>query len=216
MPDPIPITCPEWEYESVPNFDLILRSRAKSALDIIRKSQPSQLLTRIKDTRPVHQQFFRDLTPPTTPYYAGNYRGQNILCLKDYQVRIKSDPRVGHHPSLVLSDMATLAVEIEGALRECDLVWTVPNAVFSAAEKLTKIVTVAVAVFVYFLEIHPYANGNGHAAQFILIAALARHGVYISRWQMHPRPSDPPYSDAIVAYRSGNRGPLERFVLGCI
>ncbi len=92
MPDPIPITCPEWEYESVPNFDLVLRSRAKSALDIIRKSQPSQLLTRIKDTRPVHQQFFRDLTPPTTPYYAGNYRGQNILCLKDYQVRIKMTP----------------------------------------------------------------------------------------------------------------------------
>lgn len=132
---------------------MVLRSRAKSALDIIRKSQPSQLLTRINDTRPVHQQFFRDLTPPTT--YAENYRGQNILCLKDYQVRTKSDPRVGHHPSLVLSDMATLAVEIEGALRECDLVWTVPNAVFSAAEKLTKIVTVAVPSSSIFLTFTP-------------------------------------------------------------
>jgi fido (protein-threonine AMPylation protein) len=112
--------------------------------------------------------------------------------------------------------MALLAGDIEGALNDCDVVWMVPNAVFSAAEKLTKVVRVAVAIFVYFLEIHPYANGNGHAARFILIAALARHGIFLRRWQLHPRPQDPPYNDAIAEYRSGNRGLLERFVLSCI
>jgi len=179
-------------------------------------STPSHLLNRIKDTRPVHEQFFRGLTPPNTPYYAGNYRGEGFFCLKDYRVQIRSDPRVGHPPNVVVREMAALAVDIEDALRQCDFVWTVPNSIFSQSEKLAKVVSVAVAIFVYFLEIHPYANGNGHAARFILIAALARHGIYISRWQIDPRPSDPPYSKAIRDYRSGIRGPLERFVLSCI
>jgi len=71
-------------------------------------------------------------------------------------------------------------------------------------------------VFVYFLEIHPYANGNGHLARFFLIGYLARYGVFLARWPMHPRPSDPPYSDLIRRYRRGDRNSLERFVMSCI
>ena len=33
---------------------------------------------------------------------------------------------------------------------------------FGAAQKLYRVVEIATALFVYFLEIHPYANGNGH------------------------------------------------------
>lgn len=169
-----------------------------------------------KDTRTVHSQYFRGLTPPSTPYYAGNYRGQDFPCLKNYGVRIPSDPRVGHQPQFVPRNMAALAVQIERALTQCDLIWAAPDHLISPAEKLAKVVRAAAAVFVYFLEIHPYANGNGHAGRFILIAVLARHGVNMRRWHMDPRPPDPPYGVAIAAYRSGQTGLLERFVLSCI
>lgn len=212
----LPVLCPNWEYQDVTGFDLLLRARTKSAMLRIRESTPSQLLDRIKNTRPVHGQYFRDLTPATTPYYAGNYRGQNELCLRGYEVHIPGDTRVGHHPSVVVPEMGSLALSIEDALRECDVLWIVPEAAISAAEKLAKIVSAAVAIFVYFFEIHPYANGNGHMARFLLVAILARHKVFLSRWQIHPRPQDPPYTDAIAQYRLGNRAYLERFVLNCI
>jgi hypothetical protein len=154
----LPVLCPNWEYQDAPGFDLLLRARTKSAMLRIRESAPSQLLDRAKNTRPVHGQYFRDLTPATTPYYAGNYRGQNELCLREYEVHIAGDPLVGHHPSVVVPEMVSLA----------------------------------------------------------LVAILARHQVFLRRWQIHPRPQDPPYSDAIAQYRLGNRAYLERFVLNCI
>jgi hypothetical protein len=140
---------------------------------------------------------------------------QSAFCVRlRTPAEFKGDHRVGHRANVVLAEMAALAANIERALADCDVTWTVPNAVMSPAEKLARVVSVGVAIFVYFLEIHPYANGNGHAARFL----LARHGVFLRRWQMHPRPQDPPYSLAIAAYRNGDRdrGILERFVLSCL
>lgn len=216
VPIVTPITCPEWEYADLPGYDAVLKERTRGSLEVIRRSSPRRLADNIKDTRTVHGQYFDGLTPPSTPYYAGNYRGQDFLCLRNASVRILADPKVGHPPEAVIQNMAVLAGDITHALAECDVAWKVPNAVVSEIEKLTKVVSVATAIFVYFLEIHPYINGNGHAARFILIATLARHGIFLRRWAMHPRPADPPYGAAIRQYRSGDRGPLERFVLSCL
>lgn len=211
-----PVECPFWEYDKIPGHDQLLYERTKSTLEIIARLAPAELLLRVKDTRSVHGSYFRDLTPPATPYYAGNYRGADYLCLRSYEVQIKGDNRVGHPASMVAQRMLTLASDIEEALRACEIARVVPNSILSPLDKLAKTVDAATAIFVYFLEIHPYANGNGHAARFILTAILARYGIVMRRWRMHPRPSDPPYTDAIRLYRSGYREPLVRFVLGCI
>lgn len=208
--------CPEWEYDKVAGFKSILAARAKSLLVPLRSGNPDDVMAVSKDTRPLHGVYFSGLTPPGFDYYGGHFRGEDFLCLLDYEVQIRSDHRVGHPPRSVPDKMAALATDIDNAIQECDIAWGVPNVVFSPAEKLIRIVRVAAAIFVYFLEIHPYANGNGHMARFILIALLARYRVYPARWPIHPRPADPPYSELIARYRSGEKALFERFVLECI
>jgi len=212
----IETACPEWDYAKISGYDALLRARTKSALIKLRSISRDRVNSLIKDTRLVHEQYFRDLTPPTDPYYAGHYRGEPHRCLRDYRVGVPGDPRVGRAPEKVLQSMADLGPQIEDALTQSALMWRVPNAVFSPAEKLSRLVGVASAVFVYFLEIHPYANGNGHMARFILISILSCFDVFLSRWMIHPRPPDPPYTELITRYRSGDRSPLEQFILGCL
>jgi Fic family protein len=78
------------------------------------------------------------------------------------------------------------------------------------------VVVVACMVFELFLRIHPYANGNGHAARFCTWAILGAFGYWPERWPIEPRPPDPPYTQLLVDYRNGNRVPLERYLLSCI
>ncbi|MFC5351466.1 MULTISPECIES: Fic family protein [Azospirillum] len=105
---------------------------------------------------------------------------------------------------------------MDEAVQSVDVAWAANNQVFSKAEKLYRSVRTVAALFVYFLEVHPYANGNGHMARFILIALLRRYGLFLSRWPIHPRPADPPYSKCIALYRDGHPIHLEKFILNCI
>ena len=213
----LPIGCPAWEYKAIPGHDNLLVQRNTTALAKLATADPREVREFLKDTRPFHGQLFRDLTPEGYPYYAGNYRGQHFHCLKHYTVRIASDPRVGHSPDQVWQSMVTFASRAESVWNELAVLISVPRVWMTPAEKLVRSIEIAVALFVYFLEIHPYANGNGHAARIVLIALLSCYGVRLSaRWPIHPRPNDPPYSDFIQKYRSGQRVPLVRFVLDCI
>ena len=84
-------------------------------------------------------------------------------------------------------------------------------------DKLVRYAEVATALIVYFLEIHPFANGNGHTARFLLLALFARQNIFpTNAWPIHPRPADPPYSDLIKRYRRGDRDPLVEFVLAAL
>jgi hypothetical protein len=208
--------CPPWEYKDVQGYDGILAQRAMSALIQLRSLSPAQRLTIIKDTRPVHKPYFLGLTPTGFDYYAGHYRGENFICLKDARVQIRDDPSVGHPPDRIADDMAVLANDLMQTIGEGDIVWAANNLVLAHAEKLYRVTQLGVAVFVYFLQIHPFINGNGHMARFLLIAFLSWYGVFLSKWPLHPRPQDPPYSELIKRYRLGDRRSLEHFVLSCI
>jgi Fic family protein len=123
---------------------------------------------------------------------------------------------VGHPPDRVVTDLEVFATDFADVVSDSDFVWGINNKVVSPAEKLYRIIQLGVAMFVYFLQIHPYANGNGHLARFFLIAYLARYNVFLASWPMHPRPQDPPYSELIRRYRRGDKSSLEKFVLSCI
>jgi hypothetical protein len=212
----ITVKCPSWDYETVADWNSILAARSKAALVRLRQLSPERRIALGRDGRPVHGQYFAGLTPPGCAYYAGHYRGEDFTCLKDYRVIIQGDPFVGHAPDRVQTDMEIYAADFVQVVADGDFVWAVNNTVVSPAEKLYRIVQLGVAVFVYFLQIHPYANGNGHLARFFLIAFLARYNIYLARWPLHPRPQDPPYSELIRRYRRGDRASLEHFVLSCI
>jgi fido (protein-threonine AMPylation protein) len=208
--------CPEWEYDKVPGHERILFWRSIEILIKLRSGDPRRALIAAQDTRTLHRNLFDGLTPLGFDYYAGHYRGEDFLCLRECEVRIRNDPRVGHPAAVVPDQMRLMAAEVVNVAEHRDILYAVNSRVVGEAEKLACLIEVAAALFVYFLEIHPYANGNGHVGRFLLITLLCRYGIFPARWPLHPRPQDPPYSELISRYRSGDRKSLERYILSCL
>jgi hypothetical protein len=201
-----PLDCPEWEYNGHPNRGLISVRIADIVFDL--RTEAKSTLTVAADTRESHRAVFHDLVPVRYEYYAGHYRGELFRCLRFYSVGIQGDPRVGATPDTVKFLMTELGATIRAALLALD-----GNVLLPDREKLRYIVVCACQVFVHFLTIHPYANGNGHMGRLVVWSILGRYGHWPNRWTIEPRPPDPPYSELIVRYRNGDREPLERYIV---
>ncbi len=108
-------------------------------------------------------------------------------------------------------------MRLDQAMRLVLALLAIPTKDVSDAQKLVHHVQVVVALFVDFLEIHPYANGNGHMGRLIVLLLLAQRDIFPTRsWNIDPRPADPPYSNLISRYRSGDQEPLVKFVLDAL
>jgi hypothetical protein len=213
---PQPVDCPGWEYNTIPGYDAVLKTRNTELLNLIRAADPADAESAAKDTRSFHREYFTDLTPDGFDYYAGNYRGDNFRCLLNYEVYIRGDPRVGHAPNAIQAEMQEFSDLIAEIFRQLDMIWSADDGTYSQEWKLHRSIQLAAYAFVLFLEIHPYANGNGHMGRLLVIAILARYNVFFSSWAVHPRPIDPPYTLLIASYRAGNTTGLELFLLSCL
>jgi hypothetical protein len=205
--------CPAWEYNGLPQRQAVLTAAAADLLADLMTAAIDSLAIAC-DTRPAHERLFRQLTPPGVDYYAGHYRGEAFYCLEEYTVQVPHDPRVGAPPDRVASEMAQMSSFILQRLLLLDIAVRDPK--LTAGRRVQLAVAIAACVFELFLRIHPYANGNGHAARFCVWAILGRYGLWPRKWPIEPRPTDPPYTPAIVEYRNGNAEPLETMLLHCI
>ena len=207
-----PADCPrEWEHDKSPHRDqLLVPSVTRVLVALYRGGLDTFSLS--CDTRPIHLQLFERLTPPACEYFAGHYRGEDYKCLRFCEVEIQSDASVGCPSSRVLNVMGQLASAIATSLRSLDEGHKTPNSQLSAEQKLLFVVACACRMFELFLRIHPYVNGNGHAARFLVWAILGRYGYWPKRWPLHPRPNEP-YIDLIRRYRNGDMEPLEKFMV---
>lgn len=202
-----PADCPEWEYNSHPQRRALVPRRVSEVLtDLV--TRRIDTLSVAVDTREVHRRVFRELTPAGYEYYAGHYRGEPFRCLRYYPVAIRDDPRVGARPESVGFWIRELNAEIRSGLMELDA-----NVLLTREQRLQYIVALACRAFVFFLTIHPYANGNGHAGRLIVWSVLGRYGHWPRRWPIDPRPPDPPYSQLITRCRDGDPVPLESYLL---
>ena len=205
-----PPDCPKWEDAHHPDRATVLPRRAAEVLLRLRSGDIDTAAAAV-DTRPVHGRLFLDLTPACCPYYAGHYRGESYRCLEHLSVGIRDDPAVGCPPSLVARWMTELGQAIDDGLAALDA--PSPS---EAADKVLLAVAIGCRAFEYLLRIHPYANGNGHAARFLLVAILGRYGYWLRRWPLEPRPPDPPYTTLIRRYRGGDPRALESYVLSLL
>src|SRR6188768_1254602 len=113
-----PPPCPtNWEYENFPDARKTVNARAKALLAIIVSGSNYDRLTAAQDTRPLHRQLFEGLTPTGFDYFAGHYRGENLWCLDRYEVKVKSDRRVGHTAATVPIEMEALSRRIQQSLQ---------------------------------------------------------------------------------------------------
>lgn len=208
--------CAEWEYEQDhPNFRTLLLPVVTQLLTEIANAG-YDTTSAIQDTRPTHRALFRRLTPPAHPAYAGNYRGASTgdRCLSHYEVGVSVDSRVGSPPYQVAFEMRELAVDIRSLLDALDEVVPTMN-----SQEVVKVLVVAVAqILEWFLRIHPFVNGNGHAGRFIAWAMLARYGFHFRyTFQIDPKPPMANlYSDCLSAYRNGDKDRLHKFLAQCV
>lgn len=207
--------CPEWEYANHPKRAAILKHKAAILL-IQMRQQNFDAADNASDSRLVHRFLFSDLTPPQHDYFAGHYRGEDFFCLRHYNANIPSDPRVGYHPRVVPEKMAQLTEWIELGIKALDTAYQLPEDQLSPADHLLNTVAFTCKVFEEILRVHPYANGNGHAARFVVWAILGRYGYWPKHFSLHPSPPDIPYTDCILQYRNGNTQPLEEYLLKSI
>ncbi len=205
-------TCPEWQYTKYADYDLLLKARAADVGRRLRMSTPAQNLVWSIDTRIVHRPYFEGLTPPGFDHYRGHYRGENLDCLDQYEVTIKGDPIVGHPSATVPTEMGEFANELRSSIAHLDLLWSLNPNLIGRDNRLQRTVEVAAAMLVYFMEIHPYADGNGHIGRFLLLNILARYNLYPAKFPLHPRPALP-YVSLIPIYRQGNPTPLLLYIL---
>lgn len=205
-----PPDCPHFDYEHVPQHRERLRERTQEVVSGLRRRQldPSRSAA---DSREVHKRLFTQLTPPGHDYFAGHYRGEAFRCLKFYGVHVPSDSRVGLRPESVLSVMGAFATEVGRGFASLDATHGDPQR--PPGDKLVTTVRFACMVFERFLAVHPYANGNGHAARFITWAILGHYNYWPRNWPIEPRPPNPDYGSMIVEHRNGNSLPFVTFML---
>jgi fido (protein-threonine AMPylation protein) len=204
------MTSLDWDYERFPNHKDVLRQRsAELARELLRPKFDT--VGRTSNTKPTHKRLFSGLTPELFPGFAGNYRGCDLPELKHYRVTIPSDPRVGTLPENVLPAITMLASEIARGIAALDS----QEKSRPRAEFLIVAIQFACLIFEAFLRIHPYANGNGHVARWMMWALLGRYRFWFRGFQIEPKPG-PPYSDLIKAHRNGQRAGLESFLLSAV
>lgn len=208
--------CPAWEYNNVPGSKSLLAQRAPSILVWLNSLPPTDNAARVNDTRPLHEWLFKDLTPAGCEYYAGHYRGENFFCLLEYEVGIPANPLVGKPAALVNREMRMFVHGANNLLNRLDMLWPIPENIFSKPAKIRQTVEFVAALFNWFLIIHPYANGNGHMARFLAVAILSRYGLRPRQWPINARPPDPPYSTLITRYQQGDTEGFIQFLLKCI
>jgi fido (protein-threonine AMPylation protein) len=213
----LPPGCPEWQYGEHPNREESLRAATELLIvDLLAGKYPPETLAH--DTRAIHERLFKNLAPPGHEYYAGTYRGSHQKCLRNYNVRIPSDPRVGARADVVFREMPKLGEAISNSIKELDAIFRAAIAASNPVpeiDRLVGVVRVACKAFVSFLTVHPYVDGNGHVARVLLWSILIKFGYVPDRWPIEPKPPSP-YSDAIYKHRSGDTSSLENYVLASV
>lgn len=208
---PHPPDCPSWNYDSFDGWEDVVVEKVKGSLTRLKSGDVDTLRTCL-NTKPTHRHWFGDLTPPDYWYFAGYYRGSNFRCLRHYEVMVNGDRTVGEPASEVAHWMRRFRRELEDGFAALDEAATLPHAVLLPVDRLRFTVAFACRVLQGFLQIHPYADGNGHCARWIIWALLGRYGYWPKEFPVHPSPDRSYLRQLLQQYKAGTRAPLETYL----
>ena len=213
MSGPLGSPCPDWHYSDQHGFREALRREHRELIQGLNEGL-YDAETHGCDSRSVHSKMFLSLTPTGHEYFAGNYRGADIRCLRDSRVGVGADPLVGWEPERVWEGMLALA---DGVRRGVAALDRFPGGdEMQSSTRLVTVVQLAARVFQEFLTVHPYKDGNGHIGRFLVWLILMRYGYRPARWTIEPRPRDARYSTALSSHRRGSPAVLEELILKSI
>ncbi|RYD91485.1 MAG: hypothetical protein EOP50_14220, partial [Sphingobacteriales bacterium] len=160
-----PASCGEWEYTEHADAALV----RKRSVDLLRRAQGSVADAEVvcADSRSAHQEIFSAVTPTGQEYLAGHYRGEAYPCLEFRPAYIARQP--GFPPSDIAMAMQAYHAEVQGALADLEMATAKKKGKkLTDGEWLHLTAELLAALYVQFLVIHPYANGNGHISRLIV------------------------------------------------
>jgi len=164
-------------------------------------------IAKCSDTRPTHGFLFESLTPQGHEYFAGHYRGENFNSLRTYNVCFGT--WLGANYSIVLVNMESFRTLIRSGLRQI----TGEMGNWTTKVLAANLTLFLARIFSSFISIHPYADGNGHIARFLVCAASIPKGFVPREWTIHPRPiDDVRYREAYKEYREGREEMLLKLI----
>lgn len=202
--------CNGWDYETHPDVSAV--TEACKAFLIELRANPACKAAALADTRHFHSILFSAVVPDPCPYLAGNYRGADFPCLRNYDVGFGRHR--GTFPLGVAYAMENLHKDLVGSFDDLDKAGRSAKAPLTGRDFLLRLVQLLAATMVRFFTIHPYANGNGHMGRLLVWAALGRYNRLPVQWWLDASP--PRYGPLIDAHRAGDFKPLEMYLLKCI
>jgi fido (protein-threonine AMPylation protein) len=161
------------------------------------------------DLREWHRMLYANCNVPVA-CYVGNFRGDSAYPeLVDYEVGVGSlltdglPECVGVWASDVASELGLFFRNLQAALGTLDQVVT-SGTIPGTADVLGEVVGLSAAVHGEWIRIHPFVNGNGRTARFLVAGISLRYGlpIYLT---LKPRPFDVAYARA--SKRSMDRPP---------
>lgn len=205
--------CADWTYETHPERSTTLAGRCKRLTSWI-STRPRRFDRYGFDTRPGHRLMFAGLTPTNCSCVVGHYRGDpSCEFLVTLDVTTKHDPRVGVPAILVSPTLAHFETRCRALVETHNRWLATKGSTQPPRNALIRFVSVLADILQQFLTIHPYMDGNGHAARLLTYTMMARAGYLPANWDIDAKQ---PYSDALSAHRSGKPGALEAFLLSAI
>lgn len=194
-----------WEYKGHPQEHTV----AERTVELVRSATGSGIcaLSYLLDTRPRHAYMFALVVPQGEPAFAGGYRGSKepYLQIDIGVVRTKDEiPDRFHRGTpypLVASEMHTYHQVLRMAL--AGLQQRLP-ALATKEQKLLALAEFTGIFFATFVEIHPYANGNGHISRLIVRCIFEIFNITYTDWETVKRNGLPP-DEHITEFRKGNQ-----------
>lgn len=205
-------SCSNWEYETHPD-QAGLKTRCER---LVRK-----LLRSCKsfdkfgfDTRVGHSFMFKSMVPSDCECIAGQYRGDSLcVALTNYSVQVGGDARVGVPPYLVGMTISNFEAQCTALYAEFQKFKNHRKPGVPEEVVLARFAAILAEMLCQFLTIHPYANGNGHAARLLVWVIMVRCGYPPKAW---PLDDSPPYGPALTKYRDQDKKPLIQLLVRSI
>ena len=191
----------EWEYDDHPRARTVA-DYCLLLIDRLTENYPA-MLDILKDVRPPHASMFAEVVPQGREYLAGNYRGAPYPQLIDRPVFIYGFDCA--HYSEVHKLMDSFHHELVEGMEKIGVLARAGG--WTPAQSLVALSAFVSHIFVNFLKIHPFANGNGHISRLLVWCIFQYKRIKCKFWQIPDRNVNPP-DYMIGRYRNGDMNPL--------
>jgi fido (protein-threonine AMPylation protein) len=191
--------------EDPPTYAGVIESNLRELLERLE----GEASDRSTPTVAAAQQWHRDVyagVPLPVDYYAGEVRDSD----EQFPELIGYEVRVGQYPGVPSADVPAALKAFEGQLQE--VVSAVDSAISGddgpqSLEQLLTVVDLCAGAHGRWVQIHPFANGNGRVARIWANWCAMRYGLppFV---RLRPRPEGFAYALAAFASMTGDYSPM--------